>query len=533
MKPLSVQQLRELDSAAGAGGLERAMRRAGLSVAEAVRTAARLRGVADLPVILCAGRGNNGGDAFVAAHDLLDWGYRVKVFSVGIPQTLKPLPRRMAEGLSLETDWDSFEPPRGSIVVDGILGTGVSGSPRGRDGELASAVNRWRNLRGAFVIAIDIPSGMSADDGIFPEGCVTADWTIALEAPKKGMVQIARGPGEKEDAVAEYCGRIDVAPLGLSSKELMTEQTRASIPPDTVPFDLVTSTEVRSWLGRRSRTAHKGDFGHVALIGGSDAFPGAIGMAARAALRGGAGLVSVLTTPKAAAGIRIAAPEVMVSEMEDTAPENVSGKTGFLSSEALVRAEPDLIPKRATVLVVGPGLGRSPDTRNLVWDLLETARTRRLPVVLDADGLWAVSDDMARLRSMKFGDTLVLTPHAAEAARLLGRPVDELDADRSGALRDLVMASGAVVVLKGCGTLVGAPEKTPAIVRGGNPGMATGGSGDILAGWTGALFAQGLDGFRTAKAAAFLHAEAGDRAAWRIGERALVATDLLESQTSD
>ena len=510
------------------------MNHAGLAVAEAVRRVATLKGIRDLPVLMFAGRGNNGGDVFAAALFLREWGIPARVFAITAStadmrtEAARSYFGQAAKLLSVESVPSSdssfpFVVPHHSVVVDGLLGTGVQGDPRGAEADAIRAINRLRDERGAFVVAVDLPSGMNADDGTFGNPSVFADLTVTLALPKLGMAT-------QTDAVAEHCGRIEVADIGLPARESESpkvaepcrgvgdspaeqfenpkSEVRSPVPED---LQLIAEAEVDGLLPRRKRSAHKGDFGHVVLVGGSAQYTGAIALAAEAAARGGAGLVSVATVCEAAQPLRARLPEAMVRAVDAPALSRTGLGRDF---QAFLR--------RCGTLVVGPGIGLSDDAVGALECALESGVER---AVIDADALTLLAAHPDLLETLP--QETVLTPHPGEAARLLGTTAAEVQHDRPAALRALVERTKAAVVLKGNGTLVGAPGHGIHLLRAGNPGMATGGSGDVLAGLTGAFLAQGLSAFDAARAAVWHHAKRGDEAAWRLGEAAVLPRDLI------
>ena len=513
MRFVTAAEMRELDRRADADfGVPTAtlMNHAGLAVAEAVRRVAALKGVRDLPVLMFAGRGNNGGDVFAAALFLREWGIPARVFAItAIAADMRTEAARSYFGqaekiLPVESVPSAdgpfpFSVPHRCIVVDGLLGTGVQGDPRGTEADAIRVINRLRDERGAFVVAVDIPSGMNADDGTFGNPSVFADLTVTLALPKLGMAA-------QTDAVAEHCGRIEVADIGLP-----VESPRVSESDSPTVMELIAEAEVDGLLPRRKRSAHKGDFGHVVLVGGSAQYTGAIALAVEAAARGGAGLVSVATVRAAAQPLRARVPEAMVRAVDAPA----------LSRTGLGRDFPAFL-RRCGTLVVGPGIGLSDDAVGTLECALESGVER---VVVDADALTLLAAHPDLLETLP--PETVLTPHPGEAARLLGTTAAEVQRDRPAALRTLVERTKAAVVLKGNGTLVGAPGRGIHLLRAGNPGMATGGSGDVLAGLTGAFLAQGLSAFDAARAAVWHHAKLGDEAAWRLGEAAVLPRDLI------
>lgn len=481
------------------------MRRAGLGVAELVRRLARATGVADLPVVLVAGRGNNGGDVFAAAAELQRWGFSTQVRATVARDRvegdarafLDALPTDAVDSWSDEAAWDADDPaflPSGTIFVDGVLGTGATGAPRGA----AAGAVRWLRRAAAVgrVVAVDLPSGLEADTGICHEPHVVADATACLALPKTGLWS--------EDAL-EACGRVEVVDIGFPGILVGESETDGR--------GWIGEAELRSLVPARPRQAHKGCHGHVLVVGGAQGYSGAASLAASGALRSGAGLVSVVTPRSVAATVASQVPEAMVQAIGAECTESLH-----------VDAMPaDWVATlgRYDAIVAGPGLSRLDGVDGVV-DLLLAHCARTL--VLDADALNGLAGRAERLRSV--GARLVLTPHPGEAGRLLGVSAADVQADRCGALRNLVALTGATVVLKGAGTLVGAPGHGVHRLLAGNPGMATGGTGDVLAGLVGGLLAQGLPPFDAARLAVWWHAAAGDLAAWRGTQASLAATDV-------
>ena len=476
------------------------MRRAGLAVAEAVRRVAALRGVRDLPVLLVAGKGNNGGDAVVAAEFLAAWGLRTELFSLITRHQhasgTASMPEGGCTGKAALVFPDPAAVPRGSIVVDGVLGTGATGEPRGAAAEAVRWIRRIRDERAAFVVAIDLPSGLDADSGAFAENSIVADLTVTLGLPKMCLAPTA------PEAGALRCGHVEAVDIGFPPELLGPTLPNA---------DELIARDVEALLPPRPRTAHKGDFGHVTILGGSDRYTGAVALAAEAAARGGAGLVSVYTTREAALPLRARLPEAMVRGLPGP----------VVTRESLGPDFPAEL-RRCGTLVAGPGLTTDDAALSALCLALESGIAR---AVFDADALSLLAAHPDLLDELP--PATILTPHPGEAARLLGATAADVQRDRTAALRSLVEKTHAAIVLKGAGTLVGAPDHGIHVLRAGNPGMATGGSGDVLAGLCGALLAQGLAPFDAARLAVWLHAKAGDAAAWRLGEPAVLARDLI------
>ncbi len=459
-------------------------------------------------VVVC-GPGNNGGDGFVLARCAHEAGYAVTVLLLCARERLRGDARSACEdmeragltprvcgpsGLRPDLELGSELAPElgpelagAEVVVDALLGTGLDRPVEGVWREAIEAVN----AAPAPVLALDVPSGLDADRGTVWGVAVEAQATVTFIGLKQGLFTAA-GP--------DHCGRLFYEDLQVPP------QLFDRVPPAAERLDW---EAVRAWLPPRPRAAHKGHFGHVLVVGGAPGLSGAAHLAAAAAARCGAGLVTVATHPCHAAVLNVGRPELMVHGVAD------GRKLRALLS-------------RATVVAVGPGLGRSAWGRALLDTLLDALEEGSgVPLVVDADALWALAG-----RSVRREDW-ILTPHPGEAARLLGlESARAVQQDRFAALEALQRRFGGVCVLKGNGTLIG--EKGAGegghpvgLCHGGNPGMASGGMGDVLTGVIAAAVAQGLPLERAARFGVCLHAAAGDRAA-RAGARGLLAGDLLE-----
>lgn len=434
--------------------------------------------------VFCGG-GNNGGDGYLLAALAAERGIAVQVFALAEPDTLSGDARRACEyarqaGVPVEPWQPGAVLPATGVIVDALLGTGSHGAPRGA---FAAAIDSI-NSSGLPVLAIDIPSGLCANTGCAPGTAVCAGVTVTFIALKRGLFT-ADAP--------DLTGAIEYASLDADP----------ALPQADSGCELLDLASLQaSCLPPRPRTAHKGLFGHVMVIGGDHGMGGAVAMAAEAAARSGSGLTSAATRPEHVAAILARRPEIMVS--------------GVTSGQAL---EPLLA--RPSVLVVGPGLGRR------AWgeQMLQQATLCGLPLVLDADALNILADSRVVREARR--EQWILTPHPAEAARLLSCSTAEIQADRFAAVQALQQRYGGVIVLKGAGTLVCGPDGSIGLCVGGNPGMASGGMGDVLAGLVGGLWAQGLNASDAARLGVCLHAEAADMAAAENGERGLLAGDLL------
>lgn len=473
--------MREMDAAAIAAGIsgECLMDRAGRGVAAALQALGATR------FLFVAGKGNNGGDAFAAARFLHEAGLHCHLWVAADEAEISGdarlhLQRLRTCGLEprflpAEANWDSgrLVLPLVDVVVDCLLGTGSRGAPRG---VVAAAIAALAE-RMLPVVAVDLPSGLDADTGKVHAPCFRAAATLTLALPKLGFLN----PGARA-----VTGPIRCIDIGLGdAPDAASEPRMVGLPSSR----------------RRELAAHKGSQGRVLCLGGSIAYPGAIGLATRAALRSGAGLITVQTVREVVPILAGQAPEAMVrGELQEAtwSPEGVDA------------------------VLAGPGMGTAPPTKALIHRLLATCRA---PLVLDADALNILAGDLPRLREASC--PLILTPHPGEMGRLLGISTAEVQADREAAIREAVAQSGACVVLKGEGTFVLAPDQPLHINLCGNPGLASGGTGDVLAGLLTGLLAQGLAPFDGACEAVIRHAMAGDRAAWALGQEAMLASDLL------
>lgn len=458
-------------------------------------------------VLILCGAGNNGGDGFALAY-LLGFHVRdVEVWVAAEPQRIqgdaKYYLQQLEEAripvsfLGDPQDWDldAAERPMVDWVVDSLLGTGSRGTP---DGAVAAAVSLVEQLaEEARVLSVDLPTGLNPDTGTpFEESiCVRADVTFTLGAAKAGFLA---------DGSAAWTGSVTIVDLGFSTEMLQ----EASVEKVGV-MDPLTA---RKWApGRRPVHAHKSTFGHVLVIGGSPGMVGAPILTGRAALRRGAGMVSVLV-PRCCAPVAASMfPELMVyAGWED--------EEGCLMDQEIAFAEYDAI-------VIGPGMRVTGSTRELVD---RTCMRSPVPVVLDAGALRALSGRLGFLQDARA--PRILTPHPGEMAGLLGIETQAVLADRRAALERAVNLSSSVVILKGCHSWVGGPEEDCWLNLNGNPGMATAGSGDILAGILAAHIAgKCLSPIQSAVLACFEHGRAGDRAAEQKGQAGMTAGDLLET----
>ncbi len=433
-------------------------------------------------IVVVCGPGNNGGDGYVIARLAGKAGLEPIVMALGDSgrlrgDALKAHEALAASGVSVKP----FHPERlagSDVIVDALFGTGLEREVRDT---WRAAIDAMNAAAGVPLLAVDIPSGLHADAGRVLGVAVRAQATLTFIGLKTGFFT---GHGR------DYCGEILFDDLGAPA-----EIYRAVSP----AARRITPDSLGGLLPRRARSVHKGALGHVAVVGGGEGMPGAAGLAGQAAYRAGAGLVTLVTHPTHAAGLNSGCPELLVRAVSDA--------RGLRSAI-----------QRASVLAIGPGLGQGRWAR----ELLAAAFEAPLPKVVDADALNLLAAEPVQR------DDWVLTPHPGEAGRLLGITTAAVQAQRFEALRALVERFGGVCVLKGSGTLIGhASEPSTWLCDGGNPGMASGGMGDVLTGVIAALMAQGLRPGDAARLGVWVHAAAGDAAAERGGEIGLMASDLM------
>ena len=428
--------------------------------------------------VVC-GAGNNAGDGYVVARLAASDGILVSVVAVGDPATLSG-DAAAAHGDfttagGVVMPWSGELDAEADLIIDALLGSGIT---RDVGGDFAAAVTAV-NEHAARVLALDIPTGVHGDSGAVLGCAVRADVTMTFVGLKAGLF-LSDGP--------EYSG--DVVFDGLDIPDTCRAASSAT-------FRRVGDSQLRHHLPRRSRKAHKGDFGHVLVIGGGIGMPGAVRLCGEAALRTGAGRVSIATDPGHAAAIVSSRPELMCHTIN---------KAKDLSQ----------LIENADVIAFGPGLGQTQWAHSLYTAV---ARDER-PCVWDADALNLLAESPAACANR------IITPHPGEAGTLLGRSAADVQADRSAALTALEQQYGGVVVVKGAGSLTSGADGPPWLCTAGNPGMAAPGMGDVLCGIIAALLAQGLSTEDAAAVGVEVHARAGDRAA-AGGERGLLASDLL------
>ena len=501
MRLCSISQIRKLDQLAtdSYGIVGRVlMEAAGRGAVDVLADLVSLDGT---PIVVLCGTGNNGGDGFVVARHLMRRGALVRTYLCGDAKSLRgdaaanfEILRRVGADLHFleddqlpeEVDLNSAE-----FIVDALLGTGLQRPIEGRLKTLIEAVNSASRP----VLALDVPSGLHADTGAVLGACINADHTTTFGYAKVGLVG---DPGYRQ------VGTLHVVDIGIPP---------CAEDPELFCGETLESQRLATLLRPRAPHGHKGSFGHLLLLAGSPGKSGAALLCGRAALRTGVGLCTLATVAETARALEGRCPELMIETLCEGEPP---------SEEALMQRFAALV-RGKTAVALGPGLARSDAVGAFVRRVVAECES---PVVVDADGLNDLAQDV-NLLGQAPGPRL-LTPHPGEMARLTGLAAWQLQADRFRAATTFAQVHRAYVALKGARTVVAEPEGKGYICLAGNSGMATAGAGDVLTGIIGSLAAQGYASLEAICLGVQLHAEAGDRAAGRLGQHALVAGDLVE-----
>ncbi len=450
-------------------------------------------------VAVVCGKGGNGGDGFVVARWLKKWGARPDVL-LAFPETeiggdagekLRELKRTGVRPWVVEDERAAAEAlERADLVVDALLGTGSRGAPEGRVARLIELVNAGR----CPVVALDVPSGVSADDGTAAEPAVAATLTLTFAGMKRGLVT---GAG------VELAGHVEVVPIGVPDDEALRGVTTF----------VLEDPDIARHFPPRPRSAHKGSYGHLLIVAGSLGKTGAAALAATGALRSGAGLVTVATPASQQPVVAGLLMEAMTEALPETPARTLAGKAREVVAELAAARD---------AVALGPGIGLDAETQAAARALVaELSR----PMAVDADALTALAGHLDVLRGAPA--PRCLTPHPGELARMLGAAVADVQRDRIGAARDFATRHRVHLVLKGAWSVIADPDGRVFLNPTGNPGMASGGTGDVLTGMLGAFLARGMAPGAALQCAVYLHGLAGDLAADRVGEESLVAGDLV------
>ena len=502
MKIITAQQSKSIDKRAikdfGIPGLVLMENAASAVMAEMEKFFDGLHGVR---VGIVCGKGNNGGDGLALARRLRIRGVAVRVALLASFGALKgeakinlAILRKMDVEILENTTVRSLADviSWSDILVDAMLGIGLSSPLKGLYARAVDMIN----TAGRPVVAVDIPTGIDADTGAIMGAAVKADLTVTMVLLKRGLVLY---PG------AEYAGAVRIADIGIPPEIIEKEPVSVS---------LLDHGAVQGVMNDRTPDAHKGDFGHLMVVAGSPGKAGAAIMAAKGALRAGAGLVSVATPNNLVPIIQSGIPEAMCV----SSAESIEGTLGIGSEEELLKAL-----DKMSACAIGPGLSTHYETVQAVRNLIQRIQ---VPVVIDADGLNAFVGFTDILRKAKV--SLIVTPHPGEMARLLGISTAEVQKDRITIASSFAKKHNATVVLKGAATIVATPSGWVYVNTTGNPGMATGGTGDSLTGMIGSFLAQGYSASQAACLGVYVHGLAGDFAAKEKGETSMIAGDLIE-----
>ncbi|MEW6109339.1 MAG: NAD(P)H-hydrate dehydratase [Nitrospirota bacterium] len=488
------------------------MERAGLAVA---------RKVMDLfdrkKVIVLSGGGNNGGDGIVAARDLHNRGWDVKILLMLKEDKLSPdclaqyrIAKQIGVPVEFRTSMDEKD-IHSAIVIDALLGTGINKTVTSPMSDIISFLNK-SDVR---VISVDIPSGISSDSAQVMGEAVRADYTVTFGLPKIGHIM---HPG------AEFTGELYIEDIGFPEGLLKSEMLKTQI---------IEKTDASLLLPERSRYSYKGDYGHILVVAGSRGKTGAALMTARSCLRSGAGMVTIGVPESLTDVFHSRVTEEMILPLKDAGD-------GTLSDKAYDDIM-DFLDSKADVLAAGPGISSNIKIARLVKSILTTAT---VPMVLDADAINSISGEREILKDVKA--PVILTPHAGEMARLLtykseagsrkseekSKKLEELrtkiEKDRINTARSFSVETGAYLVLKGAPTVISEPDGGVFIITTGNPGMATAGTGDVLTGVIAAFLGQGLNPLDASVLGAYMHGLAGDIASSEKGMHSLIASDIIE-----
>ncbi|SMP37980.1 NAD(P)H-hydrate dehydratase [Anoxynatronum buryatiense] len=507
MKILTSQQMKQVDDTAIREYMMPSvllMERAAMAIAVAGKKMLTFEGLSG--VLICCGPGNNGGDGLAAARHFHEMGIPVRILLLAAPETFTHdtlANYHMALKWGLETEfyedrkdqlealenWQSGQ----FLIVDAILGTGLSRQVSGR----AYNLIQWINRHPSPVLAVDIPSGIHGDTGKVMAIAVDATKTVSFGLPKVGNVCF---PG------AEYNGSLSVADIGLPPELLIKAPCVAR---------RLSVADIIDLLPDRPRNAHKGTFGSLLVIAGSTGYTGAAIMAVRGALLSGTGLIN------------IAVKESLNHIFEQTLWEAITtplkeGEDGGFSAEGIKRMHEQ--KSRSQAVVAGPGWGSGKGWSEVLEGLLSQADC---PMVLDADALNLLVGRLHWLKELK--SPVIITPHPGEMARLTGMSIEAVNNNRLKTALEAAKQWGVHVVLKGAGTIIASPDGKAVINSTGNEGMAKAGSGDVLAGIVGSLLAQGMQAFQAAAVACWIHGKAGDVAADVIGKRSITAVDIINA----
>ncbi len=502
MKLVTSDVMRQIDQKAIDGGVPsiELMENAGRGIAQAIIADLTLE-LDDAVFTIFCGKGNNGGDGFVVGRFLFLAGFEVQFYHIGSPDSFSDDSKQnydLIKELEIETteikSVDELpELLESDFIIDALFGTGFSGSPK----DLSSDIIDYINIQPQEIIALDMPSGLQADNGTYEGSVIVADFTYTIGLPKYGLYV---SPGR------EVAGDVDIIPIGIPIEDFDSF---------ALHNNLITPAYVANTLPIRQADGHKGTFGKLFLLAGSTGLTGAAVLAAQSSLRSGCGMAKIgcphTTLPIIAPSII----DVTTYGLPDVA------KKGCLAKRAL--GEVKIIASENDAVVIGPGIGRHFETKELICRLLLSLEK---PAVIDADGLHALNGELQILEDTQA--ELILTPHPKEFKNLTGIDVPNDIHSRIEIARKFAIEHQTILVLKGSPTVVAHYDGEVYVNQTGNNGMAVGGSGDVLSGVIGSLLAQGIEPIDSALCGVFVHGLAGDLASYEYGERSMIASDIID-----
>lgn len=497
MKACFSSQMREIDKAAAETGKIPGIVLMENAAIACVKHLERLDLHNKRTAVFC-GKGNNGGDGLAIARHLINMGVDTDIYLVcgrnfsGDALTNYEILLQMdvqMYDISYQDDLQ-YQIMSYDIVIDSIFGTGIRGDISGIAAEVIAQINEYSK----FVFSVDIPSGVNGDDGSVCNTAVKADMTVTFGAYKIGMLSF---PG------ADLCGKIFVENISIP-KYIM----------EHININVTDKELAESIMPKRKANSHKGDYGKLLIVGGSKGMTGAPAMAAEAALKCGCGLISVGIPESLNSIMEVKLTEQMTCPLKET--------DGVINTDSVLQ----IIEKAEScdALIFGPGIGRTPEITDILREILKKSQ---IPVIIDADGLYALSRDMDMLSDCSCN--LIFTPHEMEFSRLTGYSLEEIQKNRIDISKKFAAEFGVTLVLKGPRTIITAPDETQYINITGNDGMATGGSGDVLAGMIGAFLARGCSETDAAVLGVYCHGLAGDKAAEIFGKDSLTPTDIISA----
>lgn len=495
MKLVTPSQMREIEQFSNSNRYtyKQLMENAGLGLTNQIQYIHSRRNIRGKQIIFLCGKGNNAGDCFTAGRHLSKFGFDVFYGMLcGEPST--DICREEFQLVNSEKviyDLDNIKQiiTESDMIIDGVFGTGFKG-------ELPYSIKEIFAIKTSGVkVAVDVPSGGNSASGGVSDGTFMADYTVCFGYRKFGMEQYP---------LKDYCGKVIDVKIGLG------EDCFAVV---DYPIELLSAKDIIDILPERPNDTHKGNFGRLLCITGSETMIGACMLSTAAALRCGAGLVETATPKETVKCICSALPETIWLPLK----ADSDGYIDFSNNEKIMKSL-----KKATAVLIGCGMGVTQDTKKLICSIIENAEC---PIIIDADGINCLADCIDIIRKAK--QSIVLTPHPAEFSRITGKSVKEIQSDRLGSAREFAAEYGVTVVLKGAGTVIA--DKNGAFVNTtGNAGMSRGGSGDVLAGMTASFIAQGISVRDSVRLSVYLHGRAGDVCAEKYSQQSMLPTDMLE-----